>query len=216
MARPTRAGDSGAVDVTATLGLEQGRLAITDLNGVASGGTLSGTLALETERVRPYLSGTLRTSDLDLGGLVLRPEAASASPAAAPAPPMRGRSGRAPPRRSRRRREGPAGRRGQAARDRPRLERDADRSVAAAARRCRRHGGGRPSSLPRACDRAEPTRAGAEDNVAKLTLQDTLLYGGRGRGVLTFDASGQEPATSTELTLDNVLFRPPAAGCLGP
>ena len=97
------AGDLGAVDVTATLGLEQGRLAITDLNGVASGGTLSGTLALETERDRPYLSGTLRTSDLDLGGLVLRPEAASASPAAAPGPPDEGRSGRAPPRRSRRR-----------------------------------------------------------------------------------------------------------------
>src|SRR4029077_5723317 len=40
------AADSGAVDVTATLGLEQGRLAITDLNGVASGGALSGSLAL--------------------------------------------------------------------------------------------------------------------------------------------------------------------------
>ena len=54
-----------------------------------------------------------------------------------------------------------------------------------------------------------------KDNVAKLTLQDTLLYGGRGRGVLTFDASGQEPATSTELTLDNVLFRPLLRDALG-
>ena len=47
-----------------------------------------------------------------------------------------------------------------------------------------------------------------KDSVAKLTLQDMLLYGGRGRGVLTFDASGQEPATGAELILDNVLCRP--------
>ncbi len=209
------AADSGAVDVTATLGLEQGRLAITDLSGVASGGTLSGTLALETERARPYLSGALRTSDLDLGRLVLRTHTASAAPAAAPGRPAEAErpgtaeaepapAGKAPP-------------------------------VAGGKRRATAHGWSEAAidlSLLRLCD-ADVTLVvdrllyreletgqsqlalALQDNVAKLTLQDTLLYGGRGRGVLTFDASGQQPATSTELTLDNVLYRPLLRDALG-
>jgi AsmA protein len=209
------AGDSGAVDVTATLGLEQGRLAITDLNGVASGGTLSGTLALETDRVRPYLSGTLRTSDLDLGRLVLRPDAASASPAAAPGRPDEAErpgtaeaepapAGKAPPVAGGKRR---ATARGWS--ETPidlSLLRLADADVTVVVDRL----------LYRELATGQSQLALAlKDNVAKLTLQDTLLYGGRGRGVLTFDASDQEPATSTELTLDNVLFRPLLRDALG-
>jgi len=209
------AADSGAVDVTATLGLEQGRLAITDLNGVASGGALSGSLALETERARPYLSGTLRTSDLDLGHLLLRDSAANAVPAAAP-----GRPGAAEPPGTAEAEAAPAGK---------------APPVAGRKRRATAHGWSEAPidlSLLRLAD-ADITvvvdrllyreletgqsqlALALKDNVAKLTLQDTLLYGGRGRGVLTFDASGQEPATSTELTLDNVLYRPLLRDALG-
>jgi AsmA protein len=208
------AADSGAVDVTATLGLEQGRLAITDLNGVASGGTLSGTLALETaERARPYLSGTLRTSDLDLGRLLLRPSAASAAPAAAPGPPAEAEragtaepapAGKAPPVAGGKRRATARGW-SEAAIDLS-LLRLADADVTLVVDRL----------LYRELETGQSQLALAlKDNVAKLTLQDTLLYGGRGRGVLTFDASGQEPATSTELTLDNVLCRPLLRDALG-
>jgi AsmA protein len=53
------------------------------------------------------------------------------------------------------------------------------------------------------------------NNVAKLTLKDSLLYGGRGRGVLTFDASASEPAASGDLALDNVSYRPLLKDALG-
>ena len=52
------AGDAGAVEITAAIGLEQGPLGCPDLSGSVGASTLSGNLALETERPRPYLSGS--------------------------------------------------------------------------------------------------------------------------------------------------------------
>jgi AsmA protein len=208
------AADAGALDVTAMLSLDQGRLAITDLNGVAGGGTLSGTLALEMERARPYLSGTLQTTDLDLGRLLLRPEAASL-PGTPSRPGAAERPGNAEPEPAPAAEAAPplaAGKRRAVARgwsEAPidlALLRLADADVTIVVDRL----------LYRELATGQSQLALAlKDDVAKLTLQDTLLYGGRGRGVLTFDASGQEPATTTELVLDNVLYRPLLRDALG-
>jgi AsmA protein len=207
------AADAGALDVSAMLSLDQGRLAITDLSGVAGGGTLSGTLALEMERARPYLSGTLRTTDLDLGRLLLRPEAASlpgtpSRPGAAERPgnaePEPAPAAKAPPPLAAGKRRAVA-RWSEAPLDLAPL-RLADADVTIVVDRL----------LYRELETGQSQLALAlKDEVAKLTLQDTLLYGGRGRGVLTFDASGQEPATTTELVLDNVLYRPLLRDALG-
>jgi AsmA protein len=203
--------EPAAVDVTAMVSLEQGRLAITDLNGVAGGGTLSGTLALETERARPYLSGTLRTTDLDLGRLLLRPVAPAATAHRAGEAERPGNAeaesapaGQAPAVASGKRRA--AGRGWSEAPIDLALLRLADADVTLVVDRL----------LYRELQTGQSQLALAlKDNVAKLTLQDALLYGGRGRGVLTFDAAGPEPATSTELSLDNVLYRPLLRDALG-
>jgi AsmA protein len=209
------AADSGPVDVTSTLSLDQGRVTLSDLNGVAGAGTLSGTLALETERARPYLSGTLRTTDLDLGRLLLRPAAADAAP---PGPPAQ--VGEAERRGAGETDAAPAGKAPAPAGGKRRasgrgwsetpidlaLLRLADADVSLVVDRL----------LYRELETGQSQLALAlKDSVAKLTLQETLLYGGRGRGVLTFDASGPEPATSTELSLDNVLYRPLLRDALG-
>jgi len=210
------AADTGVIDVTAMLSLEQGRLAISDLNGTAGGGALSGTLALETERARPYLSGTLRATDLDLGRLLLRPSPANAPPPQGAA----GRAGEVERSGSAETEPAPAGKTAAVAPGKRRatvrgwsdapidlsLLRLADADVTVVVDRL----------LYRELETGQSQLALAlKDSVAKLTLQDTLLYGGRGRGVLTFDASGQEPATSTELGLDNVLYRPLLRDALG-
>jgi len=209
------AGDSGAVDVTSTLSLDQGRVTLSDLNGVAGAGTVSGNLALETERARPYLSGNLRTTDLDLGRLLLRPTAAEA---AATGPP--GQVSEAERRGAGETEVAPAGKAPAPAGGKRRangrgwsetpidlaLLRLADADLSLVVDRL----------LYRELETGQSQLALAlKDSVAKLTLQETLLYGGRGRGVLTFDASGQEPATSTELSLDNVLYRPLLRDALG-
>ena len=172
MARPASLpGDSGAVDVTATLGLELGGAWPSRTStGRFSGGTLSGTLALETDRVRPYLEQHAAPAT-----------STSAVPCCDPTPPAlhrqrrqagpMGWSGRAPPRRSRRR---PG---------RPRRSPGASGARPPAA-------GARRRSICRCCDSPMPTsrwwstvfstaslttgqsqlRAALKDNVAKLTL----------------------------------------------
>jgi AsmA protein len=206
--RHAAAGDAGEVEVAAGLSLDKGRLRFADITGSLGGGTLSGNLELETERPRPYLSGSLRASELDLGRLLLRggapggaadakgPASAEAEPAPAGAPaatasPIKRRAGR--------------GVWSEAPIDFGLLRlADADLTLVVDRLRYRELETGQ-SELG----------LSSKDSVAALTLKDSLLYGGRGRGVLTFDGSGAEPATSAELAFDNVSYRPLLKDALG-
>ena len=47
-----------------------------------------------------------------------------------------------------------------------------------------------------------------KDSVAKLALQEMLLYEGRGSGVVTLDGRGQTPATTANLMLEGISARP--------
>ena len=54
-----------------------------------------------------------------------------------------------------------------------------------------------------------------DNKVARITLEDMQLYGGRGRGVLTLDGSGEVPVTGVNLRLRGRLHSAPAEGCPG-
>ena len=54
-----------------------------------------------------------------------------------------------------------------------------------------------------------------KDSVAKMTLQEMLLYDGRGRGLVTLDGSGQAPATTVNLMLEGDRRAAAAQGCPG-
>ena len=210
------AGDAGAVEITGAIALDKGRVVLSDLSGSIGASTLSGNLALETDRPRPYLSGSLRMTELDLSRLLMRP--AAAGPAALPtAPDAPGQT------------QGPAHREGE---DSP-----AARPPASAGLKRRAHASGwsdapidvsflalGDADLTVVLDRLlyrdlatgqSQLALALKDSVAKVTLQDMLLYGGRGRGVLTFDGSGPEPATGADIVLDNVLCRPLLKDALG-
>ncbi len=53
------------------------------------------------------------------------------------------------------------------------------------------------------------------NRIAKLTLEDMLLYSGRGRGTLTLDGSGEVPVTSADLKLEGVSASPLLRDALG-
>jgi AsmA protein len=54
-----------------------------------------------------------------------------------------------------------------------------------------------------------------KNRVAKLTLEDMLLYSGRGRGTLTLDGSGDVPVASADLKLEGVSASPLLRDALG-
>jgi AsmA protein len=213
-------GDAGAVDVTGVMAFDKGRLTVPDLQAVLAGGTLSGHLALALDRPRPHVSGELRASDLNLGRLLMRAPSREAQPPAAaadPAPPL----GRAEP-------GAPAGRKSESA--------SADTGEPATSRKRRGSSGWSEAPIDLALlDFADADLAlmvdrilyrdletgqsqlslSVKDKRATLGLKDMLLYGGRGRGTLAFDASGPTPSTRADLVLDNVLTRPLLRDALG-
>ena len=54
-----------------------------------------------------------------------------------------------------------------------------------------------------------------KDSAARLTLEDMLLYDGRGRGVVTLDGRGQAPATTVNLMLEGIAAQPLLKDALG-
>ena len=161
---------------------------------------------------RPYLSGTLKLSQLDLGGILIRPSP-NPAPEAAPPPSDRRPSQAAPPR-------APQGR-------------------AQVRGFTKRAGGGADWSddlidvaplgladadLALSADRllykdvkTGPVRLSLQlkDSVARLTLEEMLLYDGRGRGVVTLDGRGQAPATTANLMLEGISAQPLLKDALG-
>src|SRR6516225_9820647 len=67
--------DAGALALSSSLTREDGRMELADLTGTLGDSALSGDLAIEMQPARPYVTGSLRLSELDLGGVLVRPAA---------------------------------------------------------------------------------------------------------------------------------------------
>jgi hypothetical protein len=83
--KPIAAGrDSGALALSSSLTGGNDRIALGDLEATLGDTSLNGSLAIETKAARPYVSGTLRLSQLDLGSILIRPSADAAAPDSRP------------------------------------------------------------------------------------------------------------------------------------
>jgi len=222
MGKPIAPGrDAGALSLSSSLTGGSGRMALANVAATLGDTTLSGDLTVESRPVRPYASGSLRLTQLDLGRILTRPGPASAAAPRQPNPaaPSGSRQGD-PIDDILRRNDTPA----QAPQVRGFSKRaggvadwsddiidlaplglaDADLELSA-------------DSLIYKDVKTGPTRLSLQlkDNVAKLTLDEMQLYGGRGRGLLTLDGSGQAPATTADLKLVGVSAQPLLKDALG-
>ncbi len=196
--------DGGALAVSMQVAASRGQVTVSQLEGTLGDGTLAGSLSVDTTQRRPSVGGNLTVSELDFGSLLVRPggqvpaaERAAAAPAQkesappAPLPP----SGQ------------PPGKSGWSEEpiDLPVL-RAVDASLALSVGRLvykeLKTGQGRLS-------------VALKNGVAKVALEEIELYGGRGRGELTLDGSGEVLGTGASLRLLGVSVSPLLADALG-
>lgn len=223
MGKPVAAGrDAGALSLSSSLAGGSGRIALANLTATLGNTTLSGDLTVESRDARPHLGGSLRLSQLDLGGVLIRPGPSSGGTSRQPG------SAATPP----------GGRQADPIDDILRRN-DASTKLPQERGLTKRAGGGADwsddlidltplrladANLDLSADsliykdvRTGPTRLSLQlkDSVAKLTLEDMQLYGGRGRGLLMLDGSGQAPTTAVDLKLEGVAVQPLLKGALG-
>ncbi len=193
--QPIAAGrDAGPFSLSSAVSGDADRLSLSDLRASLGGTSLSGALAVERGSARPHVSGSLRISQLDLGGMLVRP-AAPAEGSPAKGTQVRGFT----------RRAGAGADWSDDVIDLAPLGLiDADVSVAA-------------DGLVYKDIKTGPTRLVLQlkDRVARLTLEDIALYGGRGHGLLGLDGSAQVPATTANLELAGVAAQPLLKDALG-
>jgi AsmA protein len=215
--KPIAAGrDAGALALSSSLTGGNGRVSLAGLEATLGDTSLTGALAIESKAARPYVSGTLKLSQLDLGGILIRP-----GPPAKPTPAA------------------PSGNR-QADPIDDILRRNDAPAKAPQLRGFTKRTGGKAdwsddlidltplgladADLALSTDRllykdvkTGPVRLSLQlkDSVASLTLQEMLLYDGRGRGVLTLDGRGQAPATTANLMLEGISAQPLLKDALG-
>ncbi len=217
-------GGVGEVIVSTRVSVSEGALSLPELQATIGEARVTGALTVEKGGTRPHLSGALTLSELDLGRLLTR----SGGRAAA--------SGEPPD-------ASPDGPRRYAATDLKRGEKprqDAPQAPTRASTSPTKRAGGRHDWADDALDLAPFALADADlalstdrvvykdlssgqarlkltlkDKVATLTLEDMLLYSGRGRGTLTLDGSGDVPATGADLKLDGVSASPLLRDALG-
>jgi AsmA protein len=190
--------DAGALALASALTGESGRMELTELTGTLGDTALSGDLAIETRPARPYVSGSLRLSELDLGGILIRPAAKDGRPA--PAIPQKGPQVRGFTQRT----GGGADWSDDIIDPTPLGLADADLAVVA-------------DRLLYKDVKTGPVRLALalEDSVARFTLQEMLLYEGRGRGVATLDGRGQAPAISLNILLEGISAHPLLKDAMG-
>jgi AsmA protein len=198
--------NAGALTLSSTVTGESGRVALSDLTGTLGASSLSGDLTIETRPARPYVTGSLKLSELDLGSILIRPGSN-----ADPGPPSSGR---------------------------PALPGSVQKGSQVRGFTQRAGGGAdwsdevidptpltlADADLTLAADRLHfkdvttgPVRLSLAlaDSVARLTLQEMLLYEGRGRGVATLDGRGQVPAISVNMLLEGISAQPLLKDALG-
>lgn len=193
--------DSDAAALSAGLKMSQGQVMISNLQANVGAATMAGSLTLDTQQQRRRLSGNLQLSELDFGRLLVSPgRDRSAAPPGAAAPPAA-----APPPTS-----APPPRQGK---DRGwrddtinlSILRLLDANLTVSARR-----------LIHREIKTGPAQftVGLEGGVARLSLEDVELYGGRARGFLTLDGSGDVLVAGSNLILNRVALRPFLADAL--
>jgi AsmA protein len=181
--------------------LDADRVALGAFNGTLGADAVSGGLELQFRPGPPRMTGQIKLSELNVGGLVhARSGAPTAEPAAAavagsPEPARLATGGTGTPARSW-------------------SEEPIDLSLLAHL----------DADLSLSVDRLVYERLRTEqgrlhvavhDRVAKVTLEDVQLYEGRVHGVLTFDGSGPIPVTATTATLEGVSVLPLLKDALG-
>jgi AsmA protein len=211
--------DIGELSFSTPVSLADGRVSLPDLSAKIGETSLSGGLTVDAAGARPHLSGTLSLSELDLGRLLIRP--GKRAPTG---------SGEASP--------GGAAQKGAIA---DLLKRDEPAQDGAShAAGGPKHAKGRRDWADDAIDLTPLGLADADltlsaervvykditsgqarlalvvrDKVARLTLEDMLLYSGRGRGTLMLDGSAETPATTVDVRLEGVSASPLLRDALG-
>jgi AsmA protein len=218
LAKPSSAErDAVALSLASQVSAADGRVSLPELTATIGDTTLSGALAVDTRGAPAHVSGALSLSALDLGRLLTRSGGRAAAPSRPPIAETRTnaiddllkRQDATPPQASSS--DGRADR-GGGRRDwgddiidlTPLGLADADLTLSAE-RIVYKHLASGPARL----------KLVSKSRIAKLTLEEMLLYGGRGRGVLTLDASGEVPVTGADLTLEGVSASPLLKDALG-
>jgi AsmA protein len=195
----------GALTLSSALTGKSGRVALADLTGTLGGASLRGDLAIEARPARPYVTGSLKLSELDLGSILIRPGSnADPGPASSDRPPQSGATPKGSQVRGFTKRVGDADWSDDLIDATPLTLADADLTLAA-------------DRLVFKDVKTGPVRLSLAlaDSVARLTLQEMLLYEGRGRGVATLDGRGQVPAISLNMLLEGVSAQPLLKDALG-
>jgi uncharacterized protein involved in outer membrane biogenesis len=65
--------NGGALTLSSTITGESDRVALADLTGTLGASSLRGDLTIEARPARPYVTGRLKLSELDLGSILIRP-----------------------------------------------------------------------------------------------------------------------------------------------
>jgi AsmA protein len=216
---PPPANDAAALALASTVSLAAGHLALSPFSATMGDSVLSGDLTVAAAAVRPYVSGQIRVSELNLGSVLMRSDAIvgvqpqSAPPGASvPADTIdgllrrKGAQGVTPGqvRGFTKRAGGAAGWSDDIIDTTGFGFADADLAV----------------SVERLFYKNVKTGQGRlalalRDRVARVTLEDIDLYDGHARGQLTLDGSGQIPAAAANVTLDGVATSPLLGDALG-
>jgi AsmA protein len=196
--------NAGALTLSSAITGESGRVALADLTGTLGASSLRGDLTIEARPARPYVTGSLTLSELDLGSILIRQGAnADPGPAFSDRPAQPGATEKGSQVRGFTKRAG-ADWSDDVIDPTPLTLADADLTLAA-------------DRLVFKDAKTGPVRVSLAlaDSVARLTLQEMSLYEGRGRGVATLDGRGQVPAISVKMLLEGISAQPLLKDLLG-
>jgi AsmA protein len=205
--------EADEVALSADLKVTPARIELSSLKANLGTATMVGALAVETKEGRQHLLGNLDVSELDFGRLLTRPGSAKSRPNAtsglAPAPPGPASPPAAPSAPVATPPPAPAVAASADRHDRIREWSDDPLNLAIL--------GQLDANLTLSAGRliykdvrTGPSRlaVAVANGLARITLEDVELYGGRARGILTLDASGSVPAASSQFILSRVALQP--------
>lgn len=200
-------GDADAVAFSTDLKATPARVALSNIQATSGPATMTGSLALDTRQERRRLSGSLDISDLDFGRLLVKPGRNRASAPAASAPPSTTPHAAPLPA------SPPSPPRDEQARDRGWNDDPINLSILGLLDANITLSAGR---LTYKDVKTGPSRLSLalEGGIGKVTIEDVELYGGRGRGFLTLDATGEVLVAGANLKLDGVALGPLLADAL--
>ena len=197
--------NAGALALSSAITGESDRVALADLTGTLGASSLRGDLTIEARPARPYVTGSLKLSELDFGSILIRPGShADPGPALSDRPAQPGATPKGQVRGFTKRAGGGADWSDEVIDPTPLTLADADLTLAA-------------DRLVFKDVKTGPVRLSLAlaDSVARLTLKEMQLYEGRGRGVASLDGRGQVPAISVNMLLEGISAQPLLKDALG-